>query len=118
MEMRRPRLLAALALVATFVAGGATSVAVMLAIGPPHPPRHGLPPPLSELGLTPTQATEAQRIIDANGPAVEEVLRDVRPRLREVQDRVERDIRAILTEEQRRRLDALKEHAPPPPLPR
>ena len=118
MEARRPRVRAAVTLVATFLAGAATAAAVMIAIGPPHPRGRGLPPPLSELGLTPAQAAEAQRIIDANGPAVEEVLRDVRPRLREVQDRVELQIREILTEEQRRRLDVLKEHAPPPPLPR
>ena len=119
MTSARTRTLALVTLVVVFLAGAAAGVGAAPLLHPP--PRAGqLPEALEELHLTRVQREEARRIIDSHGPEVERVMGDALPRLRTVQDQVRREIRDILTEDQRRQLDAIeaKQPIPPPPPPR
>jgi hypothetical protein len=109
-----PRARALAVLVFVFLAGAAAGVGLAPLVRPP--PREGVPDILRELDLTPDQETEARRIIDAHGPEVEKVLADALPRLRAIHEQVERELRVILSDSQRRELDRLKASRPPPRL--
>lgn len=82
--------------------------------GPPHAPPPVAPLPLEELGLTADQWEKARGIMDAHRPELDEVLRATYPRVRAISDRIEQEVRKILTPEQARRLDEIKARRPPP----
>ena len=114
--MKRARLIATASIALTFAAGVITGV--MLAPALIRSPSDGLPPPLDALGLDAEQRAEVRRILERRRPELDAVIEPVLPRLREVQDAVERDLRDVLTEPQRVRLDELRRGGAPPPLPR
>ncbi len=82
---------------------------------PPHP-HHGRPPQMiDELNLTPEQDRQVRAIYDKHNPALEAILHENFPRIRAIQDQVEREIRAILTPQQQRALDEAKSRRRPGP---
>jgi len=125
---RRLHLWTALVLLAVFAAGAATGAGLATALRavPPAPPAHaprqgrppapdGMPPFVSELGLDPGQQVRVRAIVDAHRAELEAAVRETFPRIRAVQEKVETEIRAILTPEQAVRLDAIRSRRPPPP---
>jgi hypothetical protein len=112
------RLLTGLLILSVFVSGAMVGGGLLRLVGEPQPPGPGtLPPPLSELGLSPEQEARARAILDSHRPQIEAVMNDARPKLRSIHERVEAEVRAFLTDEQKRRLDLLKPSRRPPPLP-
>ena len=106
-SMHSARLLGALALLATFVAGWLASAvwshrpADAVSVNVRMSTR--LPPELTSLGLSATQ-TDSVRLILANGNrTVNGILRDFDPRIRTAVDSVEAQIRSVLTPSQRAR---------------
>jgi Spy/CpxP family protein refolding chaperone len=117
---RSIRLMTALLLVATFAAGTVTGAGVYrwAAWGhahPPMPPPMSAPLPLEQLGLSEEQREKARQILERHRPELEAVLRETFPRMRGIGEQIEREIREILTPEQRARLDELKSRWPPGP---
>lgn len=118
---RKFQWISGLLLVLLYVLGLATGVGLTRWLqpahgpgGPPPPPHHGKPPQLiDELNLTPEQDRQVRAIYDKHNPALEAVLRENFPRIQVIQDQVEREIRAILTPEQQRRLDHAKSRRRP-----
>jgi Spy/CpxP family protein refolding chaperone len=113
---RRVQLLTALVILATFVAGAATGMGVARWARPPHPPPPppaGLPP-LRELDLSPEQDERARQIAERHREELEGILRETFPRVRAVHEKIEAEVRGILTPEQQRRLDEIKARRPPP----
>lgn len=122
---RTVRLMTALLLVGTFAAGTLTGAGLVRFVGPPGPPPMGPPGPpgplgpfpADELGLSPEQRRQAHAIIERHRPELDAVLRSTFPRVREINDRIERELIEILTPEQRQRLEQIKATRPPPPGP-
>ena len=117
---RTVRLLTAVLLVAMFAAGTATGVGLCRwistssgqALGPPPPPP---PLPVEELGLTAEQRQKVQDIVERHRPELEAILQDAYPKARAINERIEKEVREVLTPEQRTKLDQLKALRPPPP---
>ncbi len=127
---RRLHLWTVLVLLAVFAAGAATGAGLATALRPAPPappgqgPRHGrppapdgMPPFVSELGLDAGQQARVRAIVDAHRAELEAAVRETFPRIRAVQEKVETEIRAVLTPEQATRLDAIRSRRPPPPAP-
>lgn len=117
---RRLHLFTAVILVAVFVAGAATGAGLIGAFRPaghasprPRPPGDGMPPGLSELGLSPDQAARARAILDRHRAELEAAIQETFPRVRAIQDRIDQEIRAVLTPDQAARLDELRRRRPP-----
>jgi len=109
-SMHSARLLGALALVATFVAGWVASAAWNRrpadAVSVNVRMTTRVPPELTSLGLSAMQ-TDSVRSILANGNrTVNGILRDFDPRIRAAVDSVEAQIRSVLTPSQRARFRA------------
>lgn len=118
----RVRLLTALLLLGVLIAGGVAGAGVAILLGPrPGPGPAGHPSiigPFADLGLSADQERRVRAVLEKHRPRVEKVWREMMPRLRAVGEDVEREIRGLLTDEQRRRLDEKKARRPgPPPLP-
>lgn len=127
---RTVRLMTALLLVGTFAAGTVTGAGLLRWMGPPPPPGPhgpfgphgppGMPPapfPADELGLTPEQRQKAAEIMERHRPELENLIRATFPRVREINEQIEREIAEILTPEQRAKLEQIKATRPPPPPP-
>lgn len=67
--------------------------------------RAEMPEELSRLGLTPGQSQRVTEILTAGRLRADSVMADLGPRLRLVFDSVDAGVRAVLTPEQRTRLD-------------
>jgi Spy/CpxP family protein refolding chaperone len=63
---------------------------------------------LDRLALTPQQRAKADSIIQRSAPRTEAAMLEIAERLRTVSDSVDAELRAILTAEQRTRLDSLR----------
>ena len=111
----RIRVMTALVIVGTFVAGAVAGAGVCRWMtpraGPPPPPMHL---PLRELGLSPEQEQQARAIADRHREELESILRGTYPKVRAVNDKIEAELREILTPEQQKKLDEVKERRPPP----
>ncbi len=118
---RTVRLMTALLLVAMFAAGTATGVGLCRWMAPGHPPPHSGPAfgplPLEELGLTAEQRDKTHEILERHRPELDAILHESFPKVRAVNDQIEREIREVLTPEQRAQLDQAKARRPPPPGP-
>jgi Spy/CpxP family protein refolding chaperone len=118
--VRRIHLLSGLLLLAIFLAGGLAGFGLASALpasfarwhhhGPPPLPRQ-----FEELGLSADQEARARAIFERARPELDAVLQESYPRVRAINDRMEAELRAILTPEQRQRLDAMKARRPPGP---
>jgi Spy/CpxP family protein refolding chaperone len=118
---RQIRLLTALLLFGTFLFGAVAGAGFSRWMQPPRP--HGpwrppfLPGPPGALQLTPAQEEKTKEITDRYRPQLEAIVRENFPKLQAVNERMEKELREILTPEQRQRLDELKAHRPPMPPP-
>jgi Spy/CpxP family protein refolding chaperone len=117
---RRVRLLTAGVLVATFalgvVTGGGLSK-LFFAERFEHN-AHDLPRgpwPLRELDLSDEQRAQIEQIFERHRPKLDGVLRESSPLVRSIHEEIDREIRDVLTPEQRVEFDRLKEHRPFPP---
>jgi Spy/CpxP family protein refolding chaperone len=117
---RQIRLLTALLLFGTFVFGTVAGAGLTLwtrGAPPPPPPRPApfLPGPPGALKLTPEQEAKARVITDHYRPELEAVWRESMPKVKAINEKMENELRAVLTPEQQKALDEMKAHRPPPP---
>jgi hypothetical protein len=118
----RIHLLTALLLVGTFAAGVVTGAGVVRWFAPAAPTAVA-PPPLPaarlprEIRLTPEQDEKARAIGERYRPELEALAREMRPKVRAVQDRMEGEFLALLTPEQRKQLAEIEERRRHPPRP-
>jgi hypothetical protein len=120
-EPRKVRVLVLLVLLGTFavgaVAGAGVSRWLAVRAFPPPPPPPMLPIPVHELDLTPEQHDKLRVIVDRHRPELEAILRETFPKARAINEQIEKEVREILTEPQRKKLDEIKLRRPPPPPP-
>ena len=117
---RTIKLLTVLILFGTFLSGIAVGVGAAAFSGrrPPWGRPLGRPPFMpgigpGELSLSPDQETKARTIAERYRPEMEVVLRESFPKMRALNEKMETEMRAILTDEQRARFDLLKARRPP-----
>lgn len=117
---RQIRLLTALLLFVTFVLGMVAGVGlsqwVRLPPPLPPPPAPFLPGPPGALKLTPAQEARAREITERYRPQLEAILREGFPKMKAVNEKMEAELREILSPEQRKLLDEIKARRPPPPF--
>lgn len=114
---RQIRLLTALLLFATFVLGIVAGVGLSQWIRnpPPPPPAPFLPGPPGALRLTPEQEAKAREITERYHPQLEAIVREGFPKMKAINEKMEAELREILSPEQRKALDEMKARRPPPP---
>ena len=112
-ELRKsPRLIGAALLLAAFIAGAAVGLAFDRVVRPE--PRlktfvvADMSRVLDRLELTTQQRAQADSILLRRAPTTERMMLDVADRLRGLSDSVDAELRAILTPQQRARLDSLR----------
>jgi hypothetical protein len=77
--------------------------------------------PFEEVGLTTEQRQKTYAIMEKHRPEFEATFREMFPKMRAINDRIENEVREVLTPEQRTKLDEAKKRRPnhplgPPPL--
>lgn len=122
---RRVHLLTALVLGGTFLAGAVSGAGVLRWLAPPaagpERPAAQVAPPLPaarlprELHLTPEQEAKARLIGERYQPELEALAKEIRPKVRAVQDRMEAEFAAVLTEAQKQQLAAVEQRRRNPP---
>lgn len=119
-DPRRLHLWTAVVLLAVFLAGGVTGAGLVWATRPrdprpagPRPRIDGLPGPLAELGLSPEQVAKARAVVESHRAELQAAVEESFPRVRAVQDRVDAELRALLTPEQAARFDEMRKRRPP-----
>jgi hypothetical protein len=116
---RQIRLLTALFLFGTFLLGAVAGAGLSQwnRMPPQHPPRPApfLPGPPGALKMTPAQETKAHEITERYRPELEAVLREHFPKVKAINEKMEKELREILTPEQRKLLDEMKARRPPHP---
>jgi len=115
---RQIRVMTALVILGTFLAGAIVGAGVYYLATPRPPPPPPMPLPLGELGLTPEQDASARAIAERHRGELEAILRETFPKARAVTEQMEKELRALLTPSQQKRLDELKAARRPPPGPR
>jgi Spy/CpxP family protein refolding chaperone len=120
----RVRIVTALVIVIIFVSGAGVGAGIYrwgASAGPsdgaPHGQGAGLWLPLEDLALTPEQDTKVSAILDRYHVEMEAIIRESFPRVRGINERMHQEVRALLTPEQRERLDQLQQRAPMEPTP-
>ena len=118
---RKVRLLSALLLLGTFAAGMIAGAGILRFLRPPPPGGPAGFGQFRELGLDPAQETKARSIFEQHRSELEEVIRGTFPRVKEINAEIEKELRLILTPDQRKRLDLLNANrpagSPPGPIP-
>lgn len=116
---RTVRMTTALLLVATFGAGTAAGVGLCRWFMHPEPPRHGMHPPgpipFEELELSDSQRQKVHAVFERHRPELDAILRETYPKVRAITETSKREVRELLTPEQRQRLDQLESRRPPRP---
>ncbi|HJR63638.1 MAG TPA: hypothetical protein VJ803_08030 [Gemmatimonadaceae bacterium] len=111
----RPRLIAVALLSAVFAAGVAVGYTLHRLMRPQLQMRSAITADMSgvleKLDLTPAQRAQADSIFERRAPATEATMHEVAGRLRAISDSLDRELRSILTAEQRARLDSLRSRA-------
>lgn len=77
-----------------------------------HPPHGG--PLHRDLGLSEAQAKQIDAIMAKYHPELDAVIRETFPRVKAVHEKIDREIRPLLNDEQRRRFDEIKSQHPAP----
>ncbi len=117
-EARRLHLWSGLIVLSIFLAGavaGAGVFAWLRPAGRPWRPHHrDLPALFAELELTAEQREKAKGIFDKHRAIVESILKQNFPRVRAADEQTQRELRAILTETQNKKLDEIEARRPPP----
>ena len=111
MRFRAFALLAAMFVVGAFAGAGLVRFVDRPHPMPPRPPGMEL---FSRLGLSPEQEVRARAIFEKHRPELDAIVRETMPRVRVVQETVDREMAEILTPEQARRFEELKRNMPPP----
>lgn len=108
----RARAAGAALLLAAFVAGVAVGLAVERVMRPEPHVRAAfgadMPRVLDRLELTVDQRARAEAIIERRAPRTEAMMLELADRLHAVSDSLDAELRAILTPQQRARLDSLR----------
>lgn len=112
----------ALVLLATFAFGAVFGGGLHAWLAPRHRPppmmMQGGPPPgalprwMGELDLTDAQKEQARAIFDKYRPELQKVFEDAFPKARAVNEQMQAELRAVLTEAQREKLDAWRKAHP------
>jgi hypothetical protein len=118
--VRRLHVWSGLIVLGVFLGGAATGAGVYAWF---HPAHHRFRPPggdvlfgpLRELNLSPDQERKAKAILEKHHEAMEAMLKETFPRMRAAQEQMDRELRAILTEEQAKKFDEIRARRPPPP---
>lgn len=115
---KRYRILIAILLFGLFLAGAFVGAGFFHWFLHPRPfgapPK--LPPPFSQLDLSKEQERKVLKILDKHHGELEAILQETFPKARKVFDKIDAEVRVILTEEQRNKFDEFKrEHKPFPP---
>jgi hypothetical protein len=108
---RRLRLWSILVIVGVFLAGAIAGAGVFAWSHPERqwrPHRRDLPALFNELDLTPDQREKATAIFDKHRAVIESILKENFPRVRAEQEQSNRELRAILTDGQRKKLDEIE----------
>ncbi|MBN2574794.1 MAG: hypothetical protein JXP73_09535 [Deltaproteobacteria bacterium] len=82
---------------------------------PSHPHVPFLPGPPDALRLTPQQVEKSLEITERYRPQLQAIVRESFPKVQAINERMEKELREILTPEQRHALDEMKAHRPPMP---
>lgn len=110
--VRRPRAMAALLLIAVFLAGIAVGFTLHRVIRPRPRIMATLSADMSgvleKLDLSAEQRARVDSIMQRRAPATEIMMGEVTERLRSISDSLDRELRTILTPAQRQRLDSLR----------
>ena len=107
---RRRTIQATLVLGVTFALGAVFGAGFWQWGYAPSPRRPGYGPiPVEELDLTPEQYDEVESIVRRYRPQVRAVFEESQPRIEAINAQVLTKVREILTEEQRGRLDAIRQ---------
>jgi len=115
---RQIRLLTALLLFGTFLLGTGAGVGLSKWSRTLHrpPPAPFLPGPPGALNLTPEQESKARAITERYRPQLETIVREGFPKVKAINDTMEKELREILSPEQCKLLDEMKARRPHPPL--
>jgi hypothetical protein len=114
---RRLRLWSILVIIGVFLAGAIAGAGVFawLRPAPPWRPRRGdLPALFNELDLTPDQREKVTAIFEKHRAASWAIIQGNFPRVRAEQEQSNREIRAILTDAQIKKLDEIESRPRPP----
>jgi hypothetical protein len=115
---RQIRLLTAVLLFGTFLLGAAFGAGLSrwnrMPL-PPLPPTPFLPGPPGALGLTTEQEAKAREITERYRPELEAILREGMPKVKAINEKMEQELRVILSPEQRKIVDEMKARRPPMP---
>lgn len=116
---RRARVLGLLLMLGVFAAGTVFGAGLVRghAPGPPPPPPSPAERLTHQLDLTPAQVEALHRLEQRHRAELGRLMRETMPRIRAVMDAVENELRPMLTEAQRARLDEVQAHRPPPDAP-
>lgn len=121
-EPRSVRLVTAILLVVTFAAGTLTGVGISVWLRHDHrrpPPPMFASLPLEDLDLSGEQRDKVRAILDRHRPEIEAAVRETFPKVQAINEQTEREVKEILTDAQKQRLEELKQrrkhHRPPPP---
>ncbi len=108
---RRLRLWSILVIVGVFLAGAVAGAGLFAWLRPGRqwrPHRRDLPALFSELNLTPEQREKATAIFDKHRAVIESILKANFPRVRAEEEQSNRELREILTDAQRKKLDEIE----------
>ncbi|MFN7701665.1 MAG: hypothetical protein ACK5U8_27480 [Deltaproteobacteria bacterium] len=113
---RKTTLGAGLTLAGVFALGMLAGLGVAPMLGPP--PAAGGPPRIDqlahELELSAAQEREAEAIVERHRAEVEATMAGVVPRLQDIHDQVESELRALMTPAQQREFDRIRASRPHP----
>lgn len=115
---RKLRALIALLLFGVFLAGAFAGAGFLHWFVHPRPlgPPGKIPPPFSELDLSKEQERKVIEILDKHHSELEEIIQESFPKARKVFDKIDAEVRVILTTAQRKKFEAFKRnHKPFPP---
>jgi len=102
------RLRLTLVVLAIFSAGLASGYALRSQLRPSFPTRGGQPPWVRDLDLTEEQRKLAEGIFARHRADVDVLIRDSFPKVRARNEQMEQELKAILTEEQGKKLDEIR----------
>ena len=120
MSPRRIRIVAAVVLVITFVLGAVAGASIWYfgVVSQERCHHKGGFPHAQELALSDTQQKAFDDILKKYRPELDEIMAASYPKIREVKERMDAELRALLSPQQQIKFDEMIEHHPPPGFPR
>jgi Spy/CpxP family protein refolding chaperone len=110
------RLWATVVLIAVFIIGAASGAALwhvcMKPKRPHHPPMMGHIP-TDELNLTDDQQQKVEKIFESYRPQLDAVLNETFPKVRAINEEIEKKVLDLLTDEQKKKFEEIKARRPP-----